>query len=1120
MKSKLKALSWVLSVFLFFGIPCLALAGNATQVDVKISYPYGQTNAIARATGGDVVNIYITLLDEEGNPATAGPGGEDLDGLTASISSNLGQTGAIDEDEEFLVDVGTVEFDVPDGVGPVSRAYVDYTGATPGIDTVTVSFPTYPEVYSSAQVNVIAPPAEALRVRTYGTSSPSLTLFGDIDGQQYNNGNPAEAGSEVDFWVIADDGNGKYTYAPELDGLEVTVKAYGDFSADGNNIGLDTGSDGVNHEVSSIAEATATFSNGIAQGTITIDNGGPGSYLDVVLTAVCAPAGTTIDVGTTEMVAGVGIDSADGGANIPSADTDVDYVPMRSGGASQLIIGEDLYNNGNLIQEKDCYIVHDDGTTAKYTDITVILADSLGNAVKAYVDKVVDGALGSYLDGYIVDKSGSSPAAGTHIWDIAKDDYEKTDYLSDEPGTANNKAPLDDSFSLSSAGLEGDDTNIFLVPSAGAGTLDLTVDTDADGISIDAGSTVTMNITAKNNTLAVEEGDSLQITAQGAGKAQLLSKNGFSSATEQLLITADDEDPNTSGMQISFTIYGPCTPATDEPVTVTMTNLSKCEMSASNSTTNIKDIKPDDADHIAIRDMLVNYSGELTDDPIVVTEEIVAGTETYLIAGDGTTDNDLQTVDQYENTTDKVPDFNCTSQLGVLDVDPDDSDSDGKILSVTYPTSAVGQTDTIECSVTGIAESRHFEIGNIVSAATTPDATALEVLQEGPQDVDGNLICATPGGEAIIRIGANGDSTGDDREVKVSLSGITDAELRDLDGTSHTGTVTLLDSDDYKDKRLVVSAPAAGDLTITASDQSDTPLDTGILVLCFGEAVSCTVTIDPDEASVAINQTRQFTASTVCDGQSVTGDYTWEIMDQGCTGTSIDADTGVYTAGSIGDCTDTIKVTDTANRNVSTTATVNVIECVPEVTVTCDDSEVAFGETTQCTATTECDTTTITEDYTWSVTSDVGSSIDQNGLYTAGSEEGTDTVKATGKSTGEEGTAEIDVISPESIDVIRESVPRSRWIVLPAFIMIEGEGTSFATPTVTYTSALSPLSVIPLPPLVFRATQQIWQIILVMPSLISGVWDTETITVTVDGLTDTFDINLLPVFLDEKRHLK
>ena len=51
----------------------------------------------------------------------------------------------------------------------------------------------------------------------------------------------------------------------------------------------------------------------------------------------------------------------------------------------------------------------------------------------------------------------------------------------------------------------------------------------------------------------------------------------------------------------------------------------------------------------------------------------------------------------------------------------------------------------------------------------------------------------------------------------------------------------------------------------------------------------------------------------------------------------------------------------------------------------------------------------------------------------------------------------------------------------------------------------------------------IYQVILVMPSLLTGIGfdgESETVTVTVDGVSDTFEIKMLPAPFDEKKNLK
>ena len=61
-------------------------------------------------------------------------------------------------------------------------------------------------------------------------------------------------------------------------------------------------------------------------------------------------------------------------------------------------------------------------------------------------------------------------------------------------------------------------------------------------------------------------------------------------------------------------------------------------------------------------------------------------------------------------------------------------------------------------------------------------------------------------------------------------------------------------------------------------------------------------------------------------------------------------------------------------------------------------------------------------------------------------------------------------------------------------------------------------SVMKLPALVISPTD-IYQIILVMPSWLTAIWEDETITVTVEGVSDTFEIKMLQEPFDDEKNL-
>ena len=103
-------------------------------------------------------------------------------------------------------------------------------------------------------------------------------------------------------------------------------------------------------------------------------------------------------------------------------------------------------------------------------------------------------------------------------------------------------------------------------------------------------------------------------------------------------------------------------------------------------------------------------------------------------------------------------------------------------------------------------------------------------------------------------------------------------------------------------------------------------------------------------------------------------------------------------------------------------------------------------------------------------------------------------------------------VSASNITVSPDTVLRSRWIPLPSMLAIEGNGTNFeqrvSKPTYSPENAL-----IKLPPLVLNA-EMIWQMVLVNPAWLAQAGN-QTVTCTVDGGSDDFDIKLLPLILDE-----
>jgi hypothetical protein len=107
---------------------------------------------------------------------------------------------------------------------------------------------------------------------------------------------------------------------------------------------------------------------------------------------------------------------------------------------------------------------------------------------------------------------------------------------------------------------------------------------------------------------------------------------------------------------------------------------------------------------------------------------------------------------------------------------------------------------------------------------------------------------------------------------------------------------------------------------------------------------------------------------------------------------------------------------------------------------------------------------------------------------------------------------------PPTIPIITASpnpMMRSRWVMLPTMVVITGEDTSFSqlTSRVSYSPSTA---LLPMPALVL-GPEIIWQLVFVNPSWLAGFpGDPQTVTATVDGASEDFEIELLPFILDQK----
>ena len=909
-----KVLSLMTVFLLLFG--GVALAQNAASVFVEVGYPCpdGQDEcdtdaAVSREAGGDIVNILITLLDADGNPATAGPNGELLSALTATVSTTLGDN---IEAGAFAADAAGVAF----GQDATARSNIDYTGATPGVDLVVVTIPSEPDaLVGQASVNVVAPPATGLVVRTLRNSTPPQTLYQPIPDQAGNLGGWELAGNEVQVTVLAQVG-GLFTPDPSLEGKTVIVQAYADYNEDGV---AGSGADAEGYEDNPLGEPVElTISGGQVTGTVQIDNAGPVAPegLNVVFTAEIDEQGGI----STTLMNGAGLDL------VPGNDFTLDTVEMRPGSPAGLLVGMDSYGNGNLVMEQGCLSVFDDAAFGAGTTVNldVILVDALGNAVLASgagIDIALalgGGELEAQLSADCVDDL------------IDAGDYQQTCSLQDTDPTAAGQV-IRQNITLSSPQVSQDQIPTNLLPASATGTLDLTVTLDAEsaGQDINAGDEVVLTLTNDGGYFPFAAGETLAISATGPGGAQLISESDFASAATTLEIPASDADGETEGLQLPpIAIFGPCTTLGAENVTFTATISDRCDESADSDA--INDIDPGDPANLAVVGLAdgLETESDLDDGGYVGTDPVVV--DTPLVVGDGDVDTlvldcgDLEVRDEYDNVLNDAPVLQCAVGLGFTTI-ANDCD-----VTVSPVVEAIDTTQTLTCQATdpdyaGVA-GRNFSLSMIEAEEEGPsdDATALVARQEAPQDQDGTQIL--PCGEAIVQIFANGTLDPSPLAIQISLGegSVEGAEIRGLASDQALEQPLGVNLGDEEVLRYVIYSPDSGPVNLVVTDAStnDPPLADGTLALSFcvptqectpivtvtcGETELC----DPEEICTTC------TAETTCDDEVLEGTYTWEINGEVTTANTVEVCGADLTPNE----ENILTATDTTNENAQGTAT-------------------------------------------------------------------------------------------------------------------------------------------------------------------------------------------------------
>ena len=199
------------------------------------------------------------------------------------------------------------------------------------------------------------------------------------------------------------------------------------------------------------------------------------------------------------------------------------------------------------------------------------------------------------------------------------------------------------------------------------------------------------------------------------------------------------------------------------------------------------------------------------------------------------------------------------------------------------------------------------------------------------------------------------------------------------------------------------------------------------------------------------------------------------------------------------------------------------VEC--EVTITPSSVHMELGDTQIFTASTTCNGDTISGTYTWSV--DGGTLDTVHGdtvLYTA-TEEGLYTLVVTDTANHVTATATVDVtliccVCP--LDILPDTLLRSRWIMLPAWIIIESNCYNINFDVATMVEFSPSAFFFQMPKLVIN-NKHILLLLFLKPLWLVGDED-EWVYISVNaGGEEAFgflDIEMLPFLLDEQKILK
>ena len=220
--------------------------------------------------------------------------------------------------------------------------------------------------------------------------------------------------------------------------------------------------------------------------------------------------------------------------------------------------------------------------------------------------------------------------------------------------------------------------------------------------------------------------------------------------------------------------------------------------------------------------------------------------------------------------------------------------------------------------------------------------------------------------------------------------------------------------------------------------------------------MSYTVSLSPSSAAIASGTSLQFSAKTTFNGEVVDGTYDWEIVPGSIIGSTIDGN-GLFTAGE--NSTDfpveeTVRVTDTAHENNTATAdvTIKIKKVTPECEVTVNPSSATvFSRDILVLSASTLGDDCMPGEYEWSIDSAIGSTVDQEGNYTAGGNDTgpqvNDVVTAVDHANGDiSGTATITVEGEgtvKHVSIVPSTLLGFRWMPRLHLLLIRGENAGF-----------------------------------------------------------------------------